>query len=122
MKKIKIAFDLDRVFVAYPPFIPSTILERFYKKMGSKLSYRSPGTIETQLRIFSHNYLFRSPMKENIEALKKLYRRKNLELYIISSRFSFLKKKTQLWNEKYKISKFFKKMFFNFKDEQPHIF
>jgi len=122
MRKQKIAFDFDKVFVDYPPFISSSIIDFFYKKNNRKLSYRLPGNFEQRVRILSHYYLFRPPIKKNIEALAKIASNKDIETYIISSRFSFLKKKTNDWNRRNNISKYFSKMFFNYKDEQPHVF
>ncbi len=122
MKKQKIAFDFDKVFVDYPPFIPSTIIDFLYKRKNGKLAYRYPGSIEKQIRILSHHHFFRSPLKNNIAALSKIHKDKNIETYIISSRYSFLKNKTNAWNKKNNIAKYFSKMYFNYRDEQPHVF
>lgn len=122
MKKQKIAFDFDRVFVDYPPIVPTYIIDFMYKKHNRKLSYRIPGLIERQIRILSHHPLLRAPIKKNIEALEELSKNQDLETFIVSSRFSFLKKRTNDWNRKHKISKYFHKMFFNYRDEQPHFF
>lgn len=118
----KIAFDFDKVFVDYPPFIPTNVIDYLYKKKNGHLSYRYPGFFEKQVRIFSHQPLFRAPMKKNIKALEKISGDKNVKLFVISSRFSFLKNRTRQWDEKNNISKYFKKMYFNFNDEQPHLF
>src|SRR3989344_4733179 len=122
MKIQKIAFDFDKVFVDYPPFVPSSIIDLLYKKRNRKLSYRIPGKLEQQIRILSHHSLLRAPMKNNIQALSEIVKDKNIETYIISSRFSFLKKRTNDWNKKNNISKYFSKLFFNYRDEQPHLF
>lgn len=122
MKKQKIAFDFDKVFVDYPPFIPTTIIDALYKKKNGHLSYRIPGTFEQKIRILSHHNLLRSPIKPNIAALSKITDNDDVEAYVISSRFSFLEKKTEDWTKKNKMSRYFKKMYFNYKDEQPHIF
>lgn len=125
MKQVKrIGFDFDKVFVNYPPLVPSIFINRFYKKRttgnGEPL-YRIPGTFEKYIRVFSHYPLFRHAIKTNIETLAKISQ-KNLDIYLISSRFSFLKKRTNSWIKKHNIKKFFKEMFFNFGDEQPHLF
>lgn len=121
-KKIKIGFDFDRVFVSYPPIIPSSLIEYLYKKRNHKLSYRIPGKFEQKIRVLSHTSFLRTPIKANITTLKKIFNNDNYEIYLISSRFSFLKKQTKMWDEKHRISKYFEKMYFNFNDKQPHLF
>lgn len=122
MKKVKIGFDFDRVFANYPQFIPAALVEYLYKKKDRKLTYRFPGKLEQQIRQLSHITFFRPAIRENILALKKIYETEKFMIYLISSRFSFLQKRTETWNKKHKISSFFEKMYFNFNDEQPHIF
>lgn len=121
-KKLKIGFDFDKVFVDYPPFIPTVIIDRLYKKQNTTLSYRFPHLFEQKIRILSHHRLFRPPIKHNIESLKKMSNDKNFELYLISGRFGFLKTQTQRWIEFYEFDKFFKNLYFNFDNRQPHEF
>lgn len=122
MNKIRIGFDYDRVFVNYPPFIPSAIIEMLYKRRGGNLSYRIPGKIEQKIRILSHYHLLRPVISKNITAMQQIVKNKNVETYVISSRFSFLREKTHEWNKKNNMQNYFKEMFFNFQDEQPHVF
>ena len=96
MKKQKIGFDFDKVFVDYPPFVPTTIIDLLYKKKNGHLTYRYPGSFEKQIRILSHHHLLRSPIKINIKALAQIAKNEDVETYVISSRFSFLKKRTFL--------------------------
>lgn len=118
---MKIGIDFDKVFVSLPPLVPPSIIDMFYKKKTATLTYRMPGAIEKKIRALSHSTLFRHPLKENIESLIEISK-KNPEIYLISSRFSFLKEQTDLWLRDQKIEKYFKKMYFNFEDKQPHIF
>src|SRR5690242_16369545 len=106
MKRQKIAFDFDRVFVDYPPFIPTTIIDFLYKKKNGHLTYRYPGSIEKQIRILSHHNMLRSPIKSNIQALSKISENTDADLFVVSSRFSFLKKRTEEWNKKNKLEKY----------------
>lgn len=122
VKKTKIGIDFDRVFVNNPPLIPEMLIERLYKKKNGDLYYRFPGQIEQRVRVFSHSPFFRHPIGQNLQELEKLANNKNVELYLISSRFSFLKKRTEEWLSRHKILRFFKKTFFNYKNEQPHLF
>ncbi|HVZ12768.1 MAG TPA: hypothetical protein VG965_07100 [Patescibacteria group bacterium] len=122
MKKQKIGFDFDKVFVDYPPFVPDFMIDYLYKKKNSHLSYRMPGAFEKQIRVFSHHNFFRPAIKTNIDSLSKILKKGNIEAYIVSSRFSFLKSRTNAWIKTNKLSNLFKKMYFNFDDKQPHIF
>lgn len=124
MDKIKIAFDLDGVIIDKPPLIPKKLLERLFKGgNGRKLHYRFPKSkLERLVRKISHFYLFRPPIKSNIEFIEKLAKNSKYELYIISGRYSFLKKETDTWLKKRSIDKLFKEVFLNFDDQQPHLF
>jgi hypothetical protein len=122
MNKSRVAFDFDKVFVDYPPLIPGFVIDFLYKKRNHKLSYRIPGYFEQKVRIMSHAPFFRHPIKDNLAFLSDLSGQNKLDLYLISSRFSFLKKRTSEWDKKHNVSHFFKKMYFNFDDEQPHVF
>ncbi len=121
-KKIKIGFDFDRVFVDYPPIIPDALIEYLYKRKNGHIHYRIPGAIEKKIRIISHHPILRKPINVNIEVVKKLSKNKKVDMYIVSSRFSFLKSRTEEWNKKNKLSEIFKDTFFNYNDLQPHIF
>lgn len=119
---MNIGFDLDKIFIDYPPFVPDWLIDKLYKKgANGELSYRMPSKAEQILRLVSHYSIFRPPIKENIEIIKKLYRNNNKH-YLISSRFNFLKNKTEVLIKKHQLDKFFDGLFFNFKNEQPHLF
>jgi len=123
-KKIKIAFDLDGVIIDKPPFIPKKLLEWLFK--GTKkdgLHYRFPATkFEQWIRKLSHFWLFRPPIKKNIEFIKKLAKNPKYELYIVSGRYSFLEKETEIWLTKRGLGKILKKVYINVTDNQPHLF
>lgn len=123
-KKIKIAFDLDGVIIDKPPIIPKRLLERLFRGDGGKsLHYRFPASkIEQAIRKISHFYLFRPPIRKNIEFIRELTKDKRYELYIVSARYSFIEKETFKWLEKRKINNIFKGIYLNIKDEQPHLF
>lgn len=119
---MRIGFDFDKVFVNYPPLVPNFVIDRLYKKKSRKLTYRIPGSFERKIRILSHHPLFRPPIRSNITALTKIHEQKKHTLYLISSRFSFLRDKTQLWLKIYYMDELFDEIYFNFDDEQPHLF
>lgn len=121
-KKIKVAFDLDGVIVDKPPIIPKTLLEYFFRGSKKQLDYHFPRRkIDQYLRKFSHFYLFRPPISINISLIKKLFQQQNLELLIISSRYSFLNRETENWLNKREVKKYFKEIFTNTSDEKPHL-
>lgn len=120
---MKIGFDFDKVFVDYPPLIPDFLIDYLYKNHKStKEFYRFPSSIEQKIRILSHYPVFRHPIKDNILILKKLSQNKENEIYLVSSRFSFLKMRTESWLRIHNLSKYFKGIYFNFDNLQPHIF
>jgi len=120
---MNIGFDLDKIFIDYPPLIPDALINRLYKqKSNGVLLYRIPSKGEQILRIVSHYPLFRPPIISNIQFVKGLAKSKKHKYYLISSRFSFLKYQTESIVKEHNFDKIFDAMFFNFKDQQPHIF
>ncbi|MSU25793.1 MAG: hypothetical protein EXS44_00820 [Candidatus Levybacteria bacterium] len=118
---MKIGFDLDGVFINKPYFIPKYIIERLYRTGEKVLNYRFPNNFEILIRKISHNPIFRSKIKDNIKFINELSRTKN-SLFLISSRFSFLKKETEeliIYNG---FNKIFKGIYINYLNAQPHIF
>ncbi len=120
---MRIGFDLDKVFVDFPPFVPDTLIERIYKKKSNgTLLYRIPKKPEQLLRHISHHPFFRPVIKNNLALLENHAKKKQDTFYLISSRFHFLKDRTNRLTEKYKFENLFDAMFFNFENKQPHIF
>lgn len=119
---MKIGFDLDKIFIDYPPLIPDVVIERLYrKKMNGSLAYRIPTRPEQALRRLSHVSLFRPPIHKNIEFLESIPKKEH-RLYLISSRFRFLESVTLTLMKKYGFTDIFDGMYFNFDNEQPHLF
>ena len=126
-----VGFDFDKVFINYPPILPYGLVDYLYKgstvfrKNKSKnidLHYRFPGTLEQKIRILSHYPLFRKPLKENVAALEKLTKNKKCKVYLVSSRFGFLKGRTDAILKKYKLDTYFDGIYFNYENQQPHLF
>ncbi|MBU4098561.1 hypothetical protein KJ980_02820 [Patescibacteria group bacterium] len=119
---MNIGFDLDKVFIDTPPFIPKSFIDKLYKKRDNGvLLYRIPGPIGQVVRKITHLYIFRPQIKENIDFLHVFPKDKN-NLYLISGRFKFLENKTKKIIEKYHFTEIFDDMYFNFANEQPHFF
>ena len=120
---MKIGFDFDKVFVDYPPLIPDFLIDYLYKNhKNTNEIYRIPNKIEQKIRVFSHYPMFRHPLKDNISVLKSLSKKKGNEIYLVSSRFSFLRKRTEAWFDIYHFDKYFSGVYFNYEDMQPHLF
>ncbi len=124
MEKIKIAFDLDGVIIDKPPLVPKKVIERLFRgKDKNSLHYRFPHSeIEQLIRKLSHFYLFRPPIKKNIDFIKNLSQDNKYELFVVSARYLFLKKETEKWLDKNHLNHFFKGVYLNFDNEQPHLF
>lgn len=119
---MNIGFDLDKIFIDYPPLVPDGIIDRLYKKKANgTLLYRIPSRPEQIFRQFTHHPFLRPPIKKNIAFLKNIDKEKN-KLYLISSRFGFLEDATLQLMQRQGFDKIFTGMYFNFTNEQPHLF
>ncbi len=121
---LRIGFDLDGVIINKPPFIPQFLMEKLVvAEKNKKLVYRFPDTkLEKLLRWLSHHPLLRPPISKNIKLIHELYKSQDYELYVVSSRYSFLEGRTKQWFRHYKLRGLFKKIYINLEDEQPHLF
>ncbi len=119
---MNLGFDLDKVFVDYPPLIPDSVLNHLYKKKANGvLIYRIPSRPEQILRSLIHLPFLRPKIKKNIEFLESISKKEH-KLYLISSRFSFLEQTTHKLTKKHGFDKIFDEMYFNFSNQQPHLF
>lgn len=121
---MRIGFDLDRVFINYPPFVPSKLIDWLYRNhTNHKLSYRVPKSIfEIWIRQISHLPIFRPAMQDNIKFVQALSKSGKHELFLISGRYSFLEDLSQMILAKYGLITPFKKIYLNTKNEQSHLF
>ncbi|MDP3940913.1 MAG: hypothetical protein Q8Q49_01245 [bacterium] len=119
---MNIGFDLDKVLVNYPPLVPDKVIDRLYKKKTKgELIYRIPSKPEQLLRKLSHLPFLRPKIKKNVSFLKSIDRNKH-RLFLISSRFRFLKPETERLMKQLGFDKIFTEMYFNFENRQPHEF
>lgn len=120
---MNIGFDLDGIFIGLPPFLPQWVIETLYRDRDhKKLHYRIPGKFEQYIRELSHTHFFRPPLKRNISFIKTLSQKKGYSFFLISSRFGFLKEPTYRILKRYGLDSIFKNVYFNFDNEQPHVF
>lgn len=120
---MNVGFDLDKIFIDYPFFLPDFIIDKLYKKkVNGEITYRIPKKTEQFLRLLIHHPIFRRPIRKNIEFMKSLASKNQHKHYLISSRFSFLKKPTEKLIQKHKFDKLFENLYFNFSNNQPHFY
>jgi len=120
---MNVGFDLDKIFINTPPFVPGKIIEWFYKgKPDGLLKYRIPSRAEQIIRLFSHHPLFRPVITRNINYVKNLASTSTNKYYLISGRFGFLKNSTEALIKRHGFNEIFDAMFFNFENKQPHLF
>jgi hypothetical protein len=118
-----IGFDLDRVFINYPPFVPAFVIDYLYKNHNHKLSYRIPTSpLEILIRKLSHIPIFRPPITENINYLRQLHSQGNHSLHLVSSRYGFLQAQTIDLLKRYRFYDCFTSVNLNLNNEQAHIF
>lgn len=119
---MNIGFDLDKVLIDYPPFLPSVLFDKFYKKRDNGvLLYRIPTYPDQILRKILHLPFLRQPIHDNMKFLKDISKKDN-KLYLISSRFKFLEGTTNRLIKRYDLDKTFDGLYFNFENKQPHLF
>jgi len=124
MKKIKIGFDLDGVLVNKPPLIPKRLLEWLVRSHTHRnLYYRYPTLrLERLIRWLAHHPFLRPAIKKNLRFIQKLAKEKKYRLFLITSRYSFLEKRTWQWLKNHQLDRIFEKVLINLKNEQPHLF
>ncbi len=118
-------FDLDRVFINYPPFVPPSLINWLYRDLTKKeLHYRYPkNPLEKAFRQLTHHHFFRPKINENIEFLKSFRAsHPHDKFFLITGRYSFLEKYTYKILERYELAKYFHEIHINLSDEQPHLF
>lgn len=123
-KIIRIGFDLDGVIVGKPPIISQGLMDSLVRNKSKKeLSYRYPKTkFERFIRWVSHNPILRPPIWKNVEIIKELSKSSKCKLYVVSSRYSFLKERTIQWFGYYRLDDHFDGIYINTRNRQPHIY
>lgn len=118
-----IGFDLDGIFINLPPFLPQWVIDALYRDRDQKkLHYRIPGAFEKRIREASHNHFFRPPIKKNIFYIQEKAKEKKDTYFLVSSRFGFLEDATKRILKRYGLDSIFRGCYFNYDNEQPHIF
>lgn len=122
-KPLKVGFDLDGVILYNPARIVRPIITGFKKKFLKKkrVKFYVPDTPFQQWiwKMFHKSSLFTAPGFEEIE---KMVKRGEIEAYIITARYDFLKDDFHHWLKQKKADTYLKAWFHNKDNEQPHIY
>ncbi len=122
-KLLRVGFDLDGVLLYNPARISRPIIsivkKLLFKKKG--LRFYSPQTTwEKQFwKLFHRSSIFIAP---GLDEIKTMIKQKKIKAYIITARYSFLKQDLEKWLKKIDVDHYFSGVFYNEKDEQPHLF
>lgn len=122
-KQLRVGFDLDGVLLYNPLRITRPIIsiakKLFFKKQS--LHFYSPQTDwEKQLwKLFHKSSIFIAP---GLNDIKQLIKDKKIKAYIVTARYSYLKNDLEKWLKKMKVNRYFSGIYYNQKDEQPHLF
>jgi len=122
-KTIRIGFDLDGVILYNPirivrPIV--TLAKKILFKKPEVFTYFPKSRFEQLLWTWAHKTsFFVSP---GFSKIKELAKDKNVEIYLITSRFSFLKKDLDKWLKRINSKKIFSRCFYNEKNERAHLY
>ena len=120
----RVGIDLDGVLALQSMkglwFHLRKLKELLLRKSSVKNYYLPQGSLEKQIWKTINQY--RKPYKDNNGLLKKVCELPNIELYLVTSRYSFMKAITNDWLNKYQFITYFKKIIENEKDQNPHDF
>lgn len=122
-KQPRVGFDLDGVLLYNPiriarPII--SIIKKIFIKNNRLRFYYPRSDWEKQLwQLFHKSSIFVAP---GLDEIKSLIKDKKIKAYIITARYSFLKHDLDKWLKKMKVNRYFSGIYYNQKDEQPHLF
>ncbi|PIZ92663.1 MAG: hypothetical protein COX83_03790 [Candidatus Magasanikbacteria bacterium CG_4_10_14_0_2_um_filter_41_31] len=120
---LRVGFDMDGVLLYNPariirPFI-SSIKRFFLHKRKLHFYYPKSSSEKFFWRLGHRSSIYNAP---GLHEITKLVGEGKIEAYLITARYSFLGISVQNWVKNNKLDKTFKGVYFNAKDEQPHIF
>lgn len=122
-KPLKVGFDLDGVILYNPARIMRPVVALIKKALlkKKKLKFYVPENPREKLlwKLFHKSSLFTASGFEEVE---KMVNKKDIEAYIITARYDFLKDDFHAWLKGKKADKYLKAYFHNEKNEQPHIY
>lgn len=120
---IRVGFDLDGVLLYNPVrvFRPvATAIKPFIlKKTGDKI-YFPKSKLEQFVWKILHKTSYR--LNDGIDEIRKLSVKGEIDAFIITARYSFLKKDFDYWLKEIEAKNHFKHSLYNKDDQQPNIF
>ena len=123
-KKIKVAFDMDGVLLYNPSRIFRTLISKSKKANlfpRKELEFYHPQSkFEKWFWLFLHKSSFK--LASGFRDLEKMVKAGELEVYIVSGRFSCLQNDSRKWLKKLNRNNVFTEIYFNDCDEDPHLF
>lgn len=123
MKKkiLRVGFDLDGVILYNPVRVGRPFAKWLKMKFRPerKKNFYIPHSKHEQLlwRILHASSLFVAP---GYEEIKQLSSNHTIEVYLITARFSFMKRDFEYWKRKMRAEECFKECFYNAQNLQPH--
>lgn len=127
LKTLKVGFDLDGVILYNPIRVFRPLAKKLLKPLKvfilhqKKDSFYLPSSaIEKLIWKFIHLSSFKVNL--GYENLKRLSKNKNIELYLITGRYSFLENDYKKWLIKIEADKVFSNCYLNREDIQPNLF
>lgn len=122
-KPLKVGFDLDGV-ILYNPARTVRPLVALFKKVvlgKNKVKFYVPNTPAQQnlWKLFHKSSLFTAAGFDEIE---KLVKKGEIEAYVITARYDFLKEDFHKWLKSKNADKYLKGWFHNKNNEQPHLY
>ncbi len=120
---LRVGFDLDGVILYNPARIARPIIafiKKFLLKKGGLRFYCPQSPVEKLIwRLLHWSSFIVAP---GFSELKTLAQSGEIEVYIITARFDFLKDDFHWWMNRLKTNRSFKGCFYNDSNEQPHCF
>lgn len=121
---IRVGFDLDGVILSNPSRVLRGLIARSKQAHlfpRQELEFYHPNSaLERWLWLLVHKSSFR--LAAGFAELEQLAAGGRLELYVVSARFACLQSDTKRWIQIINRKGIFRKLYFNDKDEQPHLF
>jgi len=120
---LRVGFDMDGVLLYNPGRIIRPIASSFKRifQKKKKLHFYYPKTTYEKIfwRFVHKSSIYNAP---GINEITELVKKGEIEAYLITARYNFLGKSVDNWVKKNKLEKTFTGVFFNSKDEEPHLF
>ena len=125
MKKqpLRVGFDLDGVILYNPARVvrPLISLAKHLFLSKRKLAFYYPHSPFEKMmwKLFHLSSIY---ISSGMDDIKKLVKQKKIKAYIITARYGFMGPELMKWIKKNNLQTGFTEIYFNEKDEQPHLF